>query len=94
MTREQLDKYSKAAVEGTIPDEENPIYLFSTTSTKLLVLALNKEFSLTELARMQLASRGLNVKGEWVGFGPASEKLKKHMDAPKKNSRTPKGKRP
>jgi len=68
MKPEQIEKYRKAAEEGTIPDNENPLFIFSTTSNKLLVMGLNQEFNFTEMAKHELAARGLNSKGEWVGF--------------------------
>jgi hypothetical protein len=68
MTPEQLEKYNRAAIDGSIPDDENPLFLFQGASTKLLVMGLNKEFSFTTLARMELEYRGLNLKGEWAGF--------------------------
>ncbi len=68
MKQDQIEKYRKAAEEGTIPDEENPLFLFSTTANKLLVMGLNKGFDFNVLARRELAERGLNLKGEWIGF--------------------------
>jgi len=52
-------------------DELNPEYMMNTTATKLLVQAVNGEIDLLELARKQLASRGLDEHGEWVGFREA-----------------------
>ena len=92
MTKEQIEKYTAASLAGTIPDEENPIFLFSTTSTKLLVKALNKEFSLTALVRLELAGRGRDLKGEWVGFAQAADILKKYQRPQQKTTRTSKGK--
>ncbi len=68
MKPEQIEKYRKAADEGAIPDSENPLFLFQGTATKLLVMGLNREFDFAGLARAELADRGLNLKGEWVGF--------------------------
>lgn len=68
MTPDQREKYNKAAMDGSIPDGENPLFLFQGTATKLLVMGLNKEFSFTMLARQELENRGLNLKGEWIGF--------------------------
>jgi hypothetical protein len=68
MKPEQIEKYRKAADEGTIPDAENPLFLFQGISTKLLVMGLNKEIGFAELARHELSARGLSLKGEWVGF--------------------------
>lgn len=80
MNKEDFKRYNDAAKAGTISDDQNPIFLFNSTATALLVKGLAKEFSFTDLARYTLASRGLNQKGEWVGF----EKAKKMMLASKK----------
>lgn len=68
MTDEQVSKYRQAAKDGSLPDEENPLLLFSMTSTNLLAKVLAKEFNLTTLIRMELRNRGVNDKGQWVGF--------------------------
>ena len=49
-------------------DEVNPIFLFSGTHTELLLRCANHEFNLLQMARSELANRGLNLKGEWVGW--------------------------
>lgn len=73
MTKEQMKQYRKAAENGTIPDNENPIFIFSQTSAQLLAKGIKGEFSFTQLAKMTLASRGLNLKGEWIGFDKAEQ---------------------
>lgn len=52
----------------TLPDESNPIYLFSTTSTTLLVQIVNTKINAKQLAEKELQARGLDHKGDWVGF--------------------------
>lgn len=49
-------------------DEVNPIYLFSGTHTELLLRCANHEFNLLQMARKELVNRGLNRKGEWIGW--------------------------
>lgn len=68
MTQEQISKYEAAHKDKSVPDEENPLFLFSKTSTNLLVRILNKEFNIYALVRMNLQERGVNDKGQWVGF--------------------------
>lgn len=68
MTEEQLNKFKQAAKDGSLPDEENPVLLFSTTSTNLLAKLMAKEFNITSLIRMEMQKRGVNDKGQWVGF--------------------------
>lgn len=80
MKPEEFEKYRKAFEDGSIPDDLNPLSLFSITATNLLVRGLAGEFSFTELAKYQLVNRGLNLKGEWVGY----EKAKKEVFAPKR----------
>ena len=68
MTPEQIEKYRKAAEEGTLPDDMNPLYLFSTTRSDLLIKFLNREFSFTAVAKQTLRERGLSTSGKWIGF--------------------------
>lgn len=75
MTPEQINKYKQAAKDGSLPNEENPLFLFSTTSTNLLVKLLGKEFNLATLVRMQLRERGVNDKGQWIGFEKAMQQM-------------------
>ncbi len=60
-------------------DDINPRFIFSTTSTALLVEALRGDFDLKQLVRRELANRGLNADGNWVGFDKAAQihKIKK-----------------
>lgn len=75
MTKDQIKKYEKAAEEGTIPDDENPMFIFSLISSKLLTMGIRGEISFMQLAKMQLAARGQNLKGEWIGFEQAEQLL-------------------
>lgn len=54
-------------------DDENPTYIFGSTSNKVLVDALKGEFDLTYMVRRELANRGLDSDGKWVGFEKAKE---------------------
>jgi len=54
-----------------ISDEKNPKYLFNTIDTTLLVAIINKKIDPVKLAAKQLADRGLNKKGFWIGFDKA-----------------------
>jgi hypothetical protein len=86
MTPEQINKYKQAAKDGSLPGDENPLLLFSTTSTNLLVKLLGKDFNLATLVRMQLRERGVNDKGQWIGFEKAMQQMpganKKPVKAP------------
>lgn len=76
MTQEQIEKYRQAAANGSLPTEENPLFLFSKVSTSLLVKALAREFNIMDLIRMQLRERGVNNKGQWIGFDTEKPKKK------------------
>ena len=60
-------------------DDINPKFIFSQTPTALLVEALRGDFDLKQLIRRELANRGLNNEGNWVGFDKAAQihKIKK-----------------
>lgn len=77
MTQEQITKYQQAAKDGSLPEEENPLNLFATTSTNLLAKLLTKEFNILVLVRMELHKRGVNDKGQWIGFQAAKMLSKK-----------------
>lgn len=84
MTEDQIRKYNRAAEEGTIPDAENPLFLFSITHTKLLVKLLSGKLDVEQLVRMELRNRGLNDKGKWIGFGNSNYKVSKKKSAGKR----------
>lgn len=54
-------------------DDENPRFIFQTTSTKVLVDAIKGGFDLIYMVRRELANRGLDSDGKWVGFEKAKE---------------------
>ena len=54
-------------------DDENPQFIFSMTSDKVLVEALNGDFDLVYMLRRELANRGLDQNGKWIGFEKAKE---------------------
>ena len=49
-------------------NEQNPQYIFRLVDTKLLAAICDLTYDGVEMARKELANRGLNEKGEWVGF--------------------------
>lgn len=75
MTQELVKKLEQAAKDGSLPQEENPLYLFGSTSTNLLVKLLGKDINLITLVRLQLRERGVNDKGQWIGFEKASQQI-------------------
>jgi hypothetical protein len=54
-------------------DDDNPSFIFSLTSTKLLTEALKGDFDIIYLVRKELTNRGLDQNGQWVGFDRAKE---------------------
>lgn len=73
MTEEQIKHYTQALKDESLPSEENPLNLFAQTSTNLLAKALAKEFNLVTLIRLEMRKRGVNDKGQWVGFQSAKQ---------------------
>lgn len=73
MDNKEIERYLKAAAEGSIPDSENPLFLFSVTESKLLIRMANGEISAEQLARRELANRGIGLNGEWIGFDAAQK---------------------
>ena len=54
-------------------DEQNPNYMFSLTATTLLTSIAKGEIDPVYFAKQELANRGLNLDGAWVGFGKAKD---------------------
>jgi hypothetical protein len=57
-----------------LPDHENPDFLFSITSTALLLSIESGSIDPITLARRELANRGVDRSGAWVGF-PAAARI-------------------
>ncbi len=54
-----------------LPDHKNPEFALQTVDTDILTAVACGEVDLNELASRELAKRGLNIKGQWVGFDQA-----------------------
>lgn len=61
----------------TLPDELNPDYMFQTIPTDLLVQVAQGKIDLNKLANEELAARGFDKHGEFVGFKKAKAGLVK-----------------
>jgi len=61
-------------------DDENPKYMFQTTNTSLLSKIVSGELDPVDLARKEMANRGLNADGDWVGFDNAAKNFWRSMD--------------
>lgn len=51
----------------------NPRYIFSLTPSQLLSEALKGEFDIKYFIRLELANRGQDENGQWVGFNQAKK---------------------
>jgi len=60
-------------VLAAIPDDKNPFYLFQGTNTELLSRIVKGTLSATYLAKHELANRGFDADGKWVGFEQAAK---------------------
>jgi len=68
----ELDKVTIPDAEE-LNDFENPEYMFSTTHTSLLTKIAKGQIDPIRLAKEELANRGLDDNGKWVGFQKARE---------------------
>lgn len=59
-----------------LTDAGNPAYLFQTIGSDILCAIVNNQIDAVRLAREELAARGLDHSGKWVGFEKA-EKIAK-----------------
>ncbi len=59
-----------------LSDNENPDFLFSTTFTSLISKIAKGEIDANFYARMELANRGLDLNGNWIGFAAAAKEHK------------------
>jgi hypothetical protein len=74
----QMTDATRRRIEAQIADPEvsdlqNPIFLYSTTATDLLLGIVHGLIDPVRLAREMLANRGLDADGQWVGFDRARE---------------------
>ena len=52
-------------------DDKNPKYIFQMTDTALLLNIAKDEIDPVKLAKDELANRGLDSQGKWIGFDRA-----------------------
>ena len=60
-----------ASMAGTLRDELNPLFIFLMTHNELLVAIATGKLDAVQLAREELANRGMGKAGTWVGFDRA-----------------------
>jgi hypothetical protein len=73
MTQATRLRLEAQLADPSISDQQNPAYLFSLTATDLLLAAVSGMIDPALLARRELANRGLNQDGSWVGFDRARQ---------------------
>lgn len=69
MTQQEFKNWANKSDE--VPEKENPVYLFSMSGNEMLTKIAKGELDTAALAKWELANRGLNLDGQWVGFGKA-----------------------
>lgn len=62
----------KEKTNTELPDELNPDFMFSITSSELLVQVATGKIDAIDYARKELAARGTGKAGVWVGFKEAA----------------------
>jgi hypothetical protein len=69
MKTRELNYYKAVASLGLIPDEENPIFLFSMTSKDILLDIISGKIDAVRMARIEMENRGLDINtGKWFGW--------------------------
>ena len=69
MTTKEYKDYQAAASLGLIPDDMNPIFLFSQTEKELLLDLVNGKIDAVQFAKIELRNRGFDVQtGKWIGW--------------------------
>jgi len=67
------DRHGKM-IKVTIPeDAENPDFAFQTLSTRLLVEFNDPKVDVRYYIRKELANRGVDLNGIWIGFEAAKK---------------------
>lgn len=64
----QYQENALAAMRGTISDNLNPNYIFSTVPNELIVKVLSGEVDIRHIARKELSNRGYDAQGHYIGF--------------------------
>jgi len=72
---DRMNEATRQRIQGELGtrDELNPDFLFQGTATDLLLAAASGMIDPALLARRELANRGLDLDGQWVGFDRARE---------------------
>jgi len=80
MTKETYQAFQQAAMNGTIEDAQNPVFMFTLTDTRLLMQIASGELDARQLARLELMNRGLSAfDGSFIGFSKAEEQFDQNL---------------
>ena len=80
------------APDADLPDDHNPQFSLNTLGSEHLAAAASGKHDLNKHAKIEMAKRGLNADGDWVGFqkAPAAHGLSdSDMAAAKDPAKTP-----
>ena len=69
--RAEVADLNKASMDGALRDELNPLFVFQMTHNDLLVAIATGKIDAVQLAKEELANRGMGKEGTWVGFDRA-----------------------
>lgn len=62
MSTKEYKDYQAAASLGLIPDDQNPIFLFSQTEKELLMDVVNGKIDAVQFAKIELRNRGFDIE--------------------------------
>jgi len=70
------EELKTASFTGEVSDDNNPLFAFSTMTNELLTAFAKGKYDIDFFLRNELASRGLNINGQWIGFKAAKAEFK------------------
>ena len=65
------EDYKVAAMNGTLSDDLNPLFIFNGINTELLSEFAKGNLDIDFYLRNELAKRGMDINGKWIGFKKA-----------------------
>lgn len=68
MKKSEYNSFQAKAIEGTLEDDKNPIFILSMTANELLIKIAAGTIDLKKLAEIELNNRGFDALGKWKGF--------------------------
>ena len=71
-TCSRIDKRMADAILTGTDDRGNPNLMLQTIDTDLVIAIATGMIDAVKLARLEMANRGLNVDGRWIGFEAAA----------------------